>query len=113
MKAFRSIALAFFATLTVLGAAESKKAEVIHDVKIGDPAPNFALPGIDGKTHTLAEYNKARFLMLAFISNHCPDSHAAERRIKKLVEDPLTRRRNTGLGRGIGETGSGIRDCLA
>src|SRR5882672_9960579 len=87
MKAFRSIALAFFATLTVLGAAESKKAEVIRDLKIGDPAPDFALPGIDGRRHTLGDYKDAQLLMIAFISNHCPDSHAAESRIKKLVQD--------------------------
>jgi len=70
----------------VLSAAEIKK-EVIHDLKIGDAAPDFALPGIDGKTHRLAEYKDAQLLMVAFISNHCPDSHAAEERMKALVAD--------------------------
>src|SRR4051812_9562880 len=87
MKTFTSIVVAFLSTLAALAAAETKKAEVIHDLKIGDPAPNFALRGIDGKTHTLVEYNKASLLMIAFISNHCPDSHAAESRIEKLVEE--------------------------
>jgi len=87
MSKVASIAVAFLGILTATPAAEPKKAEVIHDLKIGDPAPDFSLPGIDGKRHTLAEYNNARLLMIAFISNHCPDSHAAESRIKKLVSD--------------------------
>src|SRR5437867_12220458 len=87
MRRYNLIGVALLAALSVLGAAESRKAEVIHDLKIGDAAPNFALSGIDGKTHRLAVYNKARLLMAAFISNHCPDSHAAEGRFKKLVED--------------------------
>jgi peroxiredoxin len=61
--------------------------EGLHDLKIGDAAPDFSLPGIDGKTHTLADYKEAKILMVAFISNHCPDSHAAEGRMKKLIED--------------------------
>src|SRR5438445_9228065 len=87
MRKLAFIAVALLGMLTTLPAAEPKKAEVIHDLKIGDSAPDFRLPGIDGKTHTLAEYKKAKLLMIAFISNHCPDSHAAESRIKKLVSD--------------------------
>jgi peroxiredoxin len=87
MNKFYTIVATLFATLTAVVAAETKKSEVIHDLKIGDTAPDFSLPGIDGKTHTLAEYAKAKLLMIAFISNHCPDSHAAEGRIKKLVAD--------------------------
>ena len=59
----------------------------IQDLKIGDLAPDFNLLGIDDKRHTLADYRAAKVLMVAFISNHCPDSHAAEARIKKLVRD--------------------------
>lgn len=62
-------------------------AEVVRDLKIGDNAPDFSLPGIDGKTHTLADYKEAKILMVAFLSNHCPDSQAAEGRIKKFRED--------------------------
>jgi peroxiredoxin len=56
-----------------------------RELNIGDPAPDFELPGIDGKTHRLADYKEAKLLMIAFISNHCPDSHAAEGRIKQLL----------------------------
>ena len=59
----------------------------IQDLKIGDAAPDFKLLGIDDKRHTLGDYRAAKVLMVAFISNHCPDSHAAEARIKKLIRD--------------------------
>src|SRR5437764_12059903 len=85
MKTFASITLAVFLEIGLVAAGGNS--EVIHDLKIGDSAPDFSLPGIDGKTHTLAEYKNAKLLMIAFISNHCPDSHAAESRIKKLVSD--------------------------
>ena len=61
--------------------------EGVQDLKIGSPAPDFALPGIDGKTHRLADYKEGKLLMIFFTSNHCPTSHGAEARIKKLVAD--------------------------
>ncbi len=39
---------------------------------LGSPAPNFSLPGIDGKTHTLDDYKAARVLAIVFTCNHCP-----------------------------------------
>jgi peroxiredoxin len=59
----------------------------LHDLQIGEAAPDFSLPGIDGKTHTLAEYKGAKLLMVAFLSNHCPSSHAAEGRMKQLIAE--------------------------
>ncbi len=35
------------------------------DLKVGDPAPAFSLPGSDGKTHSLSEY-KGRTVVLAW-----------------------------------------------
>ena len=67
--------------------AATAAASALHYLKIGDQAPDFSLPGIDGKTHALAEYRDAKILMIAFISNHCPDSHAAEKRIMSLLEE--------------------------
>ena len=71
--------------LALVTAVAARAEDNVHDLQIGDPAPDFSLPGIDGKTHTLAEYKDAKLLMVAFISNHCPDSHAAEGRLRKLV----------------------------
>ena len=54
---------------------------------IGAPAPDFALPGVDGKTHRLAEYAGARILAVVFECNHCPVSQLYESRIEKLYRD--------------------------
>jgi thiol-disulfide isomerase/thioredoxin len=54
---------------------------------IGSPAPAFALPGVDGKSHRLSEYKNSPFLMVMFICNHCPTSQLYEGRMKKLVAD--------------------------
>ena len=53
-------------------------------LKIGDAAPDFSLPGIDGKTYTLADF-KTNLLMVIFLSNHCPDSHAVESRLMRFI----------------------------
>jgi peroxiredoxin len=63
----------------------SRAEEGIHDLKIGDPAPDFELPGIDGKTHRLADYKDGKVLMIFFTSNHCPTSHGADARLKKFL----------------------------
>ena len=52
----------------------------------GSPAPDFSLPGIDGKTHKLSDY-QAPILVVMFLCNHCPTSQLYEGRMKKLVED--------------------------
>jgi peroxiredoxin len=56
-------------------------------LKIGDAAPDFSLRGIDGKTYTLADFKDAPVLMVAFLSNHCPASHAAETRLIPFVKE--------------------------
>jgi thiol-disulfide isomerase/thioredoxin len=54
---------------------------------LGDRAPDFRLLGIDGRHHTLADYASARLLMVVFLSNHCPYSHAAETRLIPLARE--------------------------
>lgn len=80
----RSLLISLFAITSVLAAEQPAG---LADLKIGEAAPDFSLPGIDGRTHQLSEYKGAKLFMVAFISNHCPDSHASEERIKKLVAD--------------------------
>ena len=46
-----------------------------------------ALPGVDGKTHKLAEYDQAKVLVVVFTCNHCPTAQAYEGRIAKLAAD--------------------------
>lgn len=56
-------------------------------LNIGDSAPDFKLPGIDGKTYTLANFKSAKLLMVVFLSNHCPYSHAAETRLLPIARE--------------------------
>ena len=56
-------------------------------MKIGTHIPDFTLPGADGKNHSLKEYAGARFLMIVFECNHCPESQNYESRIKGLYDD--------------------------
>lgn len=60
---------------------ESELPPGVHELKIGDPAPDFSLRGVDGKTYSLADFKDSRILMVIFLSNHCPYSHAAETRL--------------------------------
>ncbi|MGH9344481.1 MAG: redoxin domain-containing protein, partial [Terriglobia bacterium] len=39
---------------------------------IGSSAPDFCLPGIDGKTHCLKDYASAKVLVVIFTCDHCP-----------------------------------------
>ena len=59
----------------------------LQTLKIGDAAPDFALPGTDGRTYRLADFAKSDVLMVLFTSNHCPTSHGIEERLKKLRAD--------------------------
>ncbi|MBF0368251.1 MAG: thioredoxin family protein [Magnetococcales bacterium] len=53
--------------------------------EIGASAADFSLPGIDGRTHTLADYQDARVLVIMFICNHCPYVQAIEKRLIALA----------------------------
>ena len=53
----------------------------------GASAPDFDLPGVDGKRHALKDFAAAKLLLIVFTCNHCPTAIAYEGRIKKLVED--------------------------
>ncbi len=71
--------------------AKAKKStgqpEGFHELQIGEMAPDFELLGIDEEMHTLKEYAGAEYLLVAFLSNHCPTSQAIEERLKQLARD--------------------------
>jgi peroxiredoxin len=54
---------------------------------IGDAAPDFKLPGVDGEDYTLADFAKAKLLAIIFTCNHCPTAQAYEDRIIQLQAD--------------------------
>ncbi len=74
-------------TALILSLAASAYAEEITTLEIGASAPDFTLPGTDGRDHSLAEYAHADILAILFTCNHCPSAQAAEERIIRLVED--------------------------
>ena len=54
---------------------------------IGSPPPDFALPGVDGKTHKLSDYAASPLLAIVFTCNHCPTAQLYEDRIKRIAAD--------------------------
>ena len=54
---------------------------------LGSNAPNFELPGVDGKVHKLSDYAGSRVLVVVFTCDHCPIAQMYERRIEQLYED--------------------------
>ena len=72
--------------LPVVLALAVAAAEGAH-LAIGAPAPEFSLPGIDGKSHALRDYADSRALAIVFTGNSCPVSQQYEARIRKLHED--------------------------
>jgi peroxiredoxin len=53
----------------------------------GSKAPDFSLPGTDGKIYTLTSFEKAKVLVIIFSCNHCPTAQAYEDRIIALAND--------------------------
>lgn len=59
----------------------------IEPLDIGAKAPDFKLPGVDGKTHTLSDFSNKDVLVIVFTCNHCPTAQAYEERLNQLYED--------------------------
>jgi thiol-disulfide isomerase/thioredoxin len=54
---------------------------------LGSPAPDFTLPGVDGKVHSLGDFAASRMLVVVFTCNTCPAAQLYEARIRKLNEE--------------------------
>ncbi len=54
---------------------------------IGSAAPDFSLPGVDGKIYSLSSFQDAKILVMIFTCNHCPTAESYEERIIKLTND--------------------------
>jgi peroxiredoxin len=59
----------------------------VQTLEIGAAAPDFRLPGADGRFHELADFDDSEVLAIIFTCNHCPTAQAYEERIKALVTD--------------------------
>jgi peroxiredoxin len=56
-------------------------------LEIGASAPDFSLPGTDGKQYTLKSFSGSKVLVIIFTCNHCPTAQAYEDRIIALTKD--------------------------
>lgn len=52
-----------------------------HSDTLGTPAPDFALPGVDGRTWTRDACAGPRGLLVVFMCNHCPYVKAIRERL--------------------------------
>ena len=50
--------------------------ESVQVLDIGDPAPDFELPGTDGETYSLADFGDNQAVVIVFTCNHCPYAQA-------------------------------------
>ena len=54
-------------------------------LSIGSTAPDFSLPGVDGKTHSLKDYAGSKVLVIIFTCDHCPVAQMYEKRINQAI----------------------------
>jgi peroxiredoxin len=60
----------------------------MQTVTVGSRAPAFELPGVDGKTHSLAKLlENKKGLAIIFSCNHCPYVQGSEERIIALQKE--------------------------
>jgi peroxiredoxin len=79
-----NMVIAAAVSLTPLFAADPPGFKILE---IGDKAPDFRLPGVDGKDYSLDDFAKSKLLAIVFTCNHCPTAQAYENRIIQLHAD--------------------------
>ena len=73
-------------TAFFIASPQTIEKQPIKTLEIGQKAPDFKLPGIDGRFHTLSEYT-SEILVILFSCNHCPTAQAYEDRVIQFVND--------------------------
>jgi peroxiredoxin len=84
----RSLLIALLCAFVVVNCSVAAE---VKTLEIGAAAPDFALPGVDGKTHKLADFQAAKLLVVLFTCNHCPTAQAYEDRVMKMHDDYKSR----------------------
>jgi len=83
-----AITMRLLQCLGLIGLTLTAQAASDHPIlQPGSKAPDFSLPGIDGKTHSLADYASSPVLVIVFTCNHCPIAQMYEQRISQLAAD--------------------------
>jgi thiol-disulfide isomerase/thioredoxin len=81
------VATSALALAVAVPPARADEGPSVPTLAIGATAPDFDLPGIDGRRYTLASFKDAKVLVFVFTANHCPTAQAYEARIEKLQAD--------------------------
>lgn len=55
--------------------------------QLGAEAPDFTLPGVDGKNYHLYDYARNPAVLVIFMCNHCPYVQAVRDRINDLADE--------------------------
>lgn len=77
--------LATLVVAATLHMTSARAADRVKTLDIGQPAPDFSLPGVEGKTYELDDFAEAKVLVVVFTCNHCPTAEAYEERIAGLA----------------------------
>ena len=77
---------AIFIAIIAIGSVSAETSKIVP-LEIGAAAPDFSLPGVDGKNYRLADFADANILVVVFMANHCPTAQAYEGRLMQLVTD--------------------------
>jgi peroxiredoxin len=56
-------------------------------LRLGDSAPDFKLPAVDGKSYSLASFEDKKILVVFFTCNHCPYVQGWDSRVIQLQKD--------------------------
>lgn len=84
----RKLCVTAFGGLFALGLCVLTSCAVAEEIKVGTKAPDWSgIIGIDDKEHAMADYAKAKLVVLVFTCNHCPVAVAYEDRLVALQKD--------------------------
>ncbi len=87
MSKYSKQVLAVVAAVLFMAGLGWSASEKVETLRIGQRAPDFNLPGVDGRNYKQADFSDADVLVVIFTCNHCPTAQAYEERIIKLAAD--------------------------
>jgi peroxiredoxin len=87
MRVFSLAIVLWWHVLFALNQSAIAAPEGFTELAIGDKAPEFDLPGVDGKRYSLKDFADVKLLLVVFTCNHCPTAQAYESRIIGLHAD--------------------------
>jgi peroxiredoxin len=83
MKPLAAVLLAGLTLCVGMRAADAQP----PTLALGSQAPDFNLPGVDGRNWALKDFAPTKVLVVVFSCNHCPTAQYYEARLEQLVTD--------------------------